>query len=91
MRDNWWALMLCILKNITPDCAMNIFQVFSSGSKQKKVLKYVSRENITAMCSMKEKGYTYKQIGELYGISADAAQKRMRRGKEKFLKEAANE
>ena len=68
------ALAICNL-NYTVDSAIDYF----SPQQQKK--NKIPQEIATGMVRLKEQGKTYKQIGKLYGLKADAVYNRIRRYK----------
>ncbi|QZY56693.1 helix-turn-helix domain-containing protein [Crassaminicella profunda] len=51
--------------------------------KKKRICREADPKDTEQMIRLKEKGLTYKQIGEAFGISKDAVYRRMKRYKEK--------
>ncbi len=74
MEENYYALALAILKPVTPEQAFQII----SGQKSKRE---ITTSDIEKMIKMKSQGMTYKQIGEIYGLSAHAVYARIGRAK----------
>lgn len=70
---NWYALTICILKKscLSPEVAFALID----GDKKPEV----DAETLMEL----KKTMTYKELGELYGLKADAVYNRIRRHKEK--------
>ncbi|MBP2656226.1 MAG: hypothetical protein H6Q73_3795 [Firmicutes bacterium] len=73
---NYYALALAICNlNYSIDLAIDYF--LPQQQKQRKI----PQEVVGEMARLKESGQTYKQIGAMYGINADAVYTRIRRYK----------
>ncbi len=73
MEDNWYALVVAILFNQPPETA---FQILEDGTRNLHYSKLTELDTID-MIKFREEGTTYREIGEMYGISESAACKRM--------------
>ena len=62
--------MICIVIGCTPEQA---FEMYTSGKKPQLNL---NNEDLEAMGQYKENGFTWEQIGELFGLSRQAALRR---------------
>lgn len=80
MEENWCALCLAILKGLTPEQSFDILNR-KSNLKQKQN-RFISECDILQMIELK-KTMTYEEIGEMYGLSATATYRRIKRFKEK--------
>lgn len=72
MNWNYYALLLSILKCYTPEQA---FEALERG----KPLQWVDECQAEDMAELKAQGYTYKEIGAMYQVSADVVFKRIKR------------
>jgi DNA-binding CsgD family transcriptional regulator len=75
MNENWCALCVAILKNVTPEQA---FDCLDGKLKNTNFNHGITEQDILDMIELK-KNYTYAEIGEMYGISENAVFKRMKR------------
>jgi len=73
MQDNWYALVIAILFNQPPETA---FQILEDGTRNLHYSKLTELDTLD-MIKFREEGFTYKEIGEMYGISESAAHKRI--------------
>lgn len=72
MNENWCALCIAIILKTPPETA---FQILDIGQRNRKsVLDF---DDTRYMIKLKSEGLTYKQIGDMYGISDTAVCKRM--------------
>ena len=72
MEDNWYALVVAILLKVPPETS---FKILNEGRTSGNS---VLNDNDTIdMIKFREEGTTYREIGEMYGISESAACKRM--------------
>ena len=76
MKDNWMILTVAILRGVPMEQAANLYYL---GRKE---LRAASKNQFDGMRRMKEGGYTWKEVGEAYGLSAEAAYRRVKRHKE---------
>ena len=75
MKENWYALVLCLCKEISVDKALIKMEVeFKGGHKQMnpRASKY-SEKDAENILSLKNKGKSYREIGEILGITTDQA------------------
>ena len=81
MNECWYAFALALLchTHLTPERA---FEQLDIGRKPKKAYqsKAITDADVADMVKMK-KTMTYKQIGQIYGMKADAVYSRIRRYK----------
>ncbi|MDF2906816.1 MAG: hypothetical protein K0R34_2137 [Herbinix sp.] len=77
LKENYYALLICILR---PDFTIDRSTEFMIDGRLRKNLP--KGEGIDEMISMKQQGMTYKEIGEVFGLSKDAVHKRIQRFKE---------
>lgn len=74
MFENYAALIISILRGTTPEQS---FELYNSGKVG--VFRDPDKQNATEMTSLKAQGYTYKEIGEMFGISMGSVYKKMKR------------
>ncbi|MDI3534799.1 MAG: hypothetical protein PWQ82_1164 [Thermosediminibacterales bacterium] len=74
MIYNYYALMVAIFRKCTPEQA---FELLENGKLKRMKL---NNDDIAYMVELK-KELTYKEIGEMYGLSPDAVHNRIRRFK----------
>ena len=82
MNENYYALAVAIINGCTPEHA---FEMLDTGHITKKYDK--DQSEAAEMAAIKAQGLTYKQIGEIFGISDQAAYRRIRRYKERCGKQ----
>jgi len=70
-QENYYALCVCILSERIPDEAFQVMQILPTPRKLKDA-------DISEILRFK-KCLTWKQVGELYGVSDHAIQKRVSR------------
>lgn len=75
--ENHYALIVAILKGCTPEQA---FERLNTGHN--KTIKAKETE-ILEMIKLKSEGLTYKEIGEMYGLSDHATYRKIKRYNEK--------
>jgi DNA-directed RNA polymerase specialized sigma24 family protein len=73
MQDNWYALVIAILFKQPPETA---FQILEEGERNMNYSKLTELDTLD-MIKFREEGITYREIGEMYGISESAAYKRI--------------
>lgn len=76
MIDNWYALLICILKPVTVEKAFDLFE----GIFPKVNNTAVTQDDVEDMIKLKNEGLTYRELGEIYGMSKDAVHKRIKGG-----------
>lgn len=90
MEDNWLALGIAILspKFVTPEEAFDLLYIEQRTTRHKptkRLNKTINDKDIEDMMKLKfEQSYTYKEIADMYGLSADAVYGRIRRYKKKM-------
>ncbi|MDT8718298.1 helix-turn-helix domain-containing protein [Clostridium sp. 19966] len=72
MSENYYALLLSILKNYTPERSFKLLN-------GEKVDKEHRRKEALDMVELKKAGYTYREIGDMFGVSKDVVYTRIRR------------
>lgn len=73
MNDNWCALCISILKNVTPEMAFELLDNVGTKKPMKyKKYKTITIDDVADMVKLKETN-TYKQIAEMYGMSFGTA------------------
>lgn len=77
MKENYYALAVCILRNCTPEQA---FQLLETG-KKKRVKKGTCLDVVPERQKLREQGLSYKAIGEIYGMSKDGVYIRLKKAK----------
>lgn len=70
-NEGYYALYISILANVTPDQA---FEMYFSGKKPR--MKF-DKEDEELILSLKQKGYTNRAIGQLFGINEFTLAKRV--------------
>ncbi|QHQ61373.1 hypothetical protein Ana3638_11810 [Anaerocolumna sedimenticola] len=74
MKENYYALLICILKPVTVEQSFMMMDgVFPKQNRS------ISKRDVKFMIIFKRQGMAYKEIGELFGISAGAVYNRIRR------------
>lgn len=89
MKENWYALLICLETNMSVDHALRKMNVhFKSASKviNKKVRCKYSDDLINRVFELKALGNTHKQIGLMLGLTADQISGIVRLHKEKATK-----
>jgi len=75
--ENYCALALCILTNMVPE------QAFRRAGCESPETKTQQRKRETAeMLDLRRKGFTYEQIGQLYGVRQETVWKRLKKYQE---------
>ena len=78
MKENYYALLICIMK---PSCTIDVsLQIMMDGLFRKENTT-IDRPDIEDMIRLKKR-MTYEEIGELYGLSKQAVYRRIKRYKE---------
>ncbi|WP_139356234.1 hypothetical protein [Clostridium felsineum] len=70
LKNNWYALILCILRNKTIDEALNVFEIITNKYRivGKKKNSYSVRD-IEKILYIKKVGMKNKDIAEYFGIT----------------------
>ena len=76
LEENYLALVIAILCKKTPEQS---FYILEFGLKK---LRRITKSEADEMIKYKKRGMTYKAIGEMFGITDQAAHKRIKRRKE---------
>lgn len=71
MKLNYYALCVCVLSGKIPEEAFRVMGLVS-------VKRKFEEPDVADLLKFKE-GHTWKQVGELYGIGADAVRRRVMR------------
>jgi DNA invertase Pin-like site-specific DNA recombinase len=74
LNESWCALFIAIYYNITPEQA---FETFWKG-KVNRINRSLTKDDELEMTRLKQQGMTYKEIGDIYGISDHAVYKRIK-------------
>ena len=78
MKENFYALLICILK---PSCTIDVSLQIMMDGVFKKENTTIDKPDIEDMIRMKQE-MTYEEIGEIYGLSKQAVYRRIKRFKE---------
>lgn len=79
MDENYCALYIAIIKECNVEDA---FRLYHYGHK--KVVYNKNGEEIENMIKLKNQGYTYQQIGDIYGIARNTVCEKIKRYKNKI-------
>jgi DNA invertase Pin-like site-specific DNA recombinase len=79
VKENYYALLICILKPVTIEQGFDLLD----GRITHRNNMAITSEDIEDMIRMKQQGMTHREIGSFYGISEEAAYRRIKRYKEK--------
>ncbi len=92
MKENWYALFLCIVKNITPDKAITCIFCTSPRKeyakraikveKAKKEISFI--DDPVKLIKLKE-NHTYKEIAKLYNTYPNKIYSNIKNYKEQML------
>jgi len=77
LKDNYIACVMCILTGWTPE---QCFDYLEKLERPRYNLN-VTEDDVLNMVRLKQSGMTYREIGEIYGLSPDATYNRIRRFK----------
>jgi hypothetical protein len=78
VKENYYALAVCILRKCTPEQA---FELLITG-KKKRTAKGEAMNDAAEMVRLREEQHmTYQAIGDLYGMNKDAVFRRIKRAK----------
>lgn len=75
MKENYYALMVCIFRPCTPEQA---FELMKNKQTRKKQVEMDPHD----LMFHRSEGYTYKEIGEMYGTTDHAVYVKIKRYKE---------
>ena len=79
MNENYYALILCIVTDLFPEIALKKFGILTDEDSNKKRSRGITFNDIREMFRLKDEGYSYTQIGNLYNKTGDAIYKKMKR------------
>jgi hypothetical protein len=81
VQENYYALIvaICSKKFVTIEQA---FSILNTGKKV-HVDDWQKKQIVEEMIALREKGLTYQQIGDIYGIGKDDVFKRIQRARTK--------
>lgn len=74
---NWCALALCILTNTAPEDAFLYLDGVRKTYRSSRTR--LNEEDDRKMAELKDQGYTYREIADLYQLSLTATIKRIKR------------
>ena len=74
MKLNYYALVVAVRVGCTPETAFERLQ----HERPSTVVAQLSDEDLQDMQGMKLQGWTYRELGELYGMTAQEAYGRLR-------------
>lgn len=77
MSENYYALAISIIKGLPPEQS---FELLSTGRIKQKC----NLEDTEDLIKLKDQGMTYAELGEVFGISASAAYRRINRAKRRL-------
>ncbi|NLU09415.1 MAG: helix-turn-helix domain-containing protein [Tepidanaerobacter acetatoxydans] len=80
LKENYIACIMCILTDWTPE---QCFGYLEMCDKRKST--NITECDVLNMVHLKQKGHTYKEIGDLYGLSPGATRNRIMRFRQKRL------
>lgn len=84
MEDNWCAFCVAILCNLTIEQAFDRIENFR-GKKSRNYNNLITEEDSHDMVKMRQSNMTYREIGQMYGLSDVAVYRRIKR----FMEEKA--
>lgn len=78
LKENYYALVLSILKGWTPEQS---FLYFETGEimRLSSIRKDITNDDVMDMVALRDQGLTYKEIGDLYNAKKDMIVKRIDR------------
>lgn len=79
MEENWRAFYIATQREVTPEQA---FELYRNG-KLGRSNRTISQDEVIDMISFKANGMTYKEIGNMYGLTLTAVYQRIRYYKKK--------
>lgn len=80
LKENYYALILSILKRWTPEQSFLYLETGENAGNQ-TVRKDITNEDVQDMISLQKQGFTYRQISEIYNASMDLVRRRIKRAK----------
>ncbi len=75
--ENYLALAVAILANCDSEVAFHMLEYGPAGKHLKR--EDIRETDIMEMSKLKKAGYTYRQIGAMYGLTHGAVYNRIRR------------
>lgn len=84
VKENWYAFFICIVRGVSIEVGLQMMvdEVFNKVQN-----KTITDDDVETMIKMKHKGLTYPEIGEIYGITYQAVYRRIKRYKERMVKQ----
>lgn len=73
MNENWCILLIAILKNTSVEQSFYLF-----NNTKAKTNKTITSEDIEDMITLSQQGISYRDIGDMYGISRYSVCKRIK-------------
>lgn len=86
MNENWYALIIAIKFPVTVEQSFRMLDTGKLIKRKGKEHVKLSDEDLLGIIRLRDKGFTYKSIGEMYGMSWTAVHHRI----ERFRKKASN-
>lgn len=80
MKENWYALCISILSNLEPDQAFELF--YANKQRKQRQSNSLTDADTQEMIRLRETK-TYKEIGEIFGITDKVVYARIKRFKSK--------
>ena len=78
IRLNYYALTVAILRGCTPEQAAELLE--TGRLRRGRIVNTDNlADDVAEMIDLKASGLTYKQVGEMFGCSADTVYTRIRR------------
>ncbi len=71
MRESWYALFVAVERGCLPEHAFELLE------RPERPGRVFGRDEDVTMAALHAEGYTYREIGDLYGMSRDAVHHRV--------------
>ncbi|SDX75543.1 helix-turn-helix domain-containing protein [Tepidimicrobium xylanilyticum] len=86
LRYNIAAMYIAILREdiVTPEQAFAVVE-------DESIIRVYDNKDVADMVELKNQGLSYREIGQIYGISGDAVYRRIRRHKKRDLPDGSLE
>ena len=75
--DNYVALMMCIFTGWEPEQCFIYLETLRRPKRKSNIIE----DDVLDMIRLKQNGMSYREIGEIYGLSPDAVYYRIKRSK----------
>lgn len=82
MKENYYALLIAIFKDCLADEAFQLLDTGNCGYKYKRSADDSAK--IEEMIELKNQGYTYQRIGDIYGIARNTVCEKISRYKKRM-------